>query len=710
MFERMQMVYTMDTKIISEMIGNVKDQGKFISIPESLRINAKAHYVRIDVLPLLIRKQNAAVVVRGTKNGCRFDLFQLSIPNEAVLKSKNKLLVSYPGPSIEIPYHVMDDSGLIAELVCFLHQASLVAYEDCYATTRKASTNVKETRDVLSSHHITEYLAGFLIGIGTPASITRIQKRISDDVIWNNAENPWRRSQLWLMIRVALQFNFQDHQHLYKTVIINLFTTLSNMVSDNLNIDVSLLHSVQMKIFHKNKKISCHLPAYMEAYISSSVHDLNTFLEKQWQKVRFQPENEWNRLSSRELSLDLAWTKVASNKFLMQQLSYQPNAMPDSSTFSPPRIDGIKLCQDFNIIAEKLESSMTPSPSVCLMDFEENVEKFLDQWTQTTVDVSLALSNLASCFRIYVNKAEHQYSTNIYLKSRSFLTMTHLWCAIDQLATKWIPLLLEYSPELKSETLNALLLSTQSELAEVHHIQTYLKERSSNATYGSIFASDISESSFAVRWAKSNQSYHDVKKDIEAKAKEERKNLKLLFDAAKSRYIVLTKNIDQLGCTDVVDKTYIKRMKHAPDCLKCRLVNERNRLKCNVHEWPLPSEETPLWNLLFEMQTPFQFETWREITYELCTLLSMPNRKPANPIHLQLKCYKPLQPWTTQQAQRVMYASQVKSFYNSHYRNISVTDTTPETDIFVLHGPRWAIFDSTNQVEISYPGEDCDPR
>ncbi len=52
---------------------------------------------------------------------------------------------------------------------------------------------------------VTEMLTGVLRAIGRPYDANRIFKRTRDEVLWDNALKPWRRSPRWLLLRVALQ-------------------------------------------------------------------------------------------------------------------------------------------------------------------------------------------------------------------------------------------------------------------------------------------------------------------------------------------------------------------------------------------------------------------------------------------------------------------------------------------------------------------------
>ncbi|XTI84388.1 hypothetical protein V2W45_1198875, partial [Cenococcum geophilum] len=72
--------------------------------------------------------------------------------------------------------------------------------------TKKARSQVAETRDTIHPKFVTEMLTAFLRAIGKPDNIPRIYKHTRDGVMWTNAEKPcassdtWRRSPLWLLI------------------------------------------------------------------------------------------------------------------------------------------------------------------------------------------------------------------------------------------------------------------------------------------------------------------------------------------------------------------------------------------------------------------------------------------------------------------------------------------------------------------------------
>lgn len=62
---------------------------------------------------------------------------------------------------------------------------------------------VVETRDCPSSALVSDLLLSLLEGLGAPAYVRRIHKKVRDDVLLGTAEIPWRRLPYWLIVRVA---------------------------------------------------------------------------------------------------------------------------------------------------------------------------------------------------------------------------------------------------------------------------------------------------------------------------------------------------------------------------------------------------------------------------------------------------------------------------------------------------------------------------
>jgi hypothetical protein len=164
-----------------------------------------------------IRAQNAAVIVRrlALANFVQFEVFEVLPPTSAVMSAKGKLLCSYPGPAIQVPTDTFTNKSFLRELSSFLVQMD-VDVLDSAPTTTKAGSVVHEVRESAHPRYISQLLVGILRGFGQPAVVDRITKRVWDEVLWDDAYTPWRRSPLWLILRISLQTSLRV-SNMYKT-------------------------------------------------------------------------------------------------------------------------------------------------------------------------------------------------------------------------------------------------------------------------------------------------------------------------------------------------------------------------------------------------------------------------------------------------------------------------------------------------------------
>jgi len=190
-----------------------------------------------------IRAQNAALIVRrlASADFVQFEVFEVLPLISAVMKTEGKLLCSYPGTAIQVPVDTFTDECFLRELSFFLVQMDV----DHLDTTPTISSESKESvlYDIYESVHpryISELLVGILRGYGQPAVVDRITKRIGDEVLFGavplwekwpdrlrrwllrrdkpGSDKPWRRSPLWLILRVTLQTSLRL-SNLYKPFI-----------------------------------------------------------------------------------------------------------------------------------------------------------------------------------------------------------------------------------------------------------------------------------------------------------------------------------------------------------------------------------------------------------------------------------------------------------------------------------------------------------
>lgn len=114
-----------------------------------------------------------------------------------------------PSEAIVISSAQIKDPTFRAPFVETLVKLDAFTPEDAYRTSRKGGKTQEEVRNAIDPHYITQFLFGILRGTGKARDIHRVHKHVRDDVIYSNALAPWRRSPLWLVLRVAMQTVFE---------------------------------------------------------------------------------------------------------------------------------------------------------------------------------------------------------------------------------------------------------------------------------------------------------------------------------------------------------------------------------------------------------------------------------------------------------------------------------------------------------------------
>lgn len=179
----------LSTANINQTLKRMATGGKCSQCPNSTRSFDLMH---LDHAAFLIRAQNAGLIIHKEEETVTFESFEVSPDPGAVMKAPGALLISYPGPASQIPTAVANSVSFQEELSAFIVQMNQDLL-DSAPTSRKAGSNVVETRATAHPKYITQLLDGILVGMGQVANVKRIQKTVWDDVVWKDAAKPWRR-------------------------------------------------------------------------------------------------------------------------------------------------------------------------------------------------------------------------------------------------------------------------------------------------------------------------------------------------------------------------------------------------------------------------------------------------------------------------------------------------------------------------------------
>ena len=258
------------------------------------------------------------------------------------MASEGKLICSFPGPSIEVPNSVFNDDNFLSELVNFLVHMNDDDLSDAAATMpQKENSDALEVRDTTHPRYITKLLTGILRSVGRPADITRISKRVGDDVrvVSGRLElpRPWRRSPLWLLIRVVLQTTLGRSilgRVAYKEFMLLFMCCLAKeRITAELSND--LLQFMSAKISRRLQKLGSSASDWLSHIVLETCTSLRSTLEKRWSRVQAAQHvsPSW-RVSQLDLNQDIQLSLLRSSDYLRNSLADQ-RAGSHNAGFSP---------------------------------------------------------------------------------------------------------------------------------------------------------------------------------------------------------------------------------------------------------------------------------------------------------------------------------------------------------------------------------------
>ncbi|KAG1873801.1 hypothetical protein F4604DRAFT_1765091 [Suillus subluteus] len=589
-----------------------------------------------DILAYLIREQNAAVVLRKLDTKTIFESFEVSPPASAIMQAKGKLLCSYPGPAIAVPNSVVDNPTFPPELVNFLSHMSSDGLDPSVPKGETAHPR-----------YITQLLTDILCAFGEPADIPRIRKRICDDALQSNPMPPWRRSSIWLVIRVVLQTSLERTslgRNSYKAFMASLMTDL---VSKALEGDMSsdLLYSMSIKISRRLVKLQAE-DEFLAIAMHKATEDIKDRLELRWKNVQVaQADSPHWDASKVHIIRDTRLSLTESKKYISSIL-HPTHVQRNVQDFEPHHRPRGTIDDFLGPDANFFESAYAEDPFVALSDFECTIERDIDGWVNRVMNLDAAHID-AACMAIqaraksYSTRAQSFYSGNPENISIMLLTLFELWVALDKLVVESIPLLMEYSPEVPVAIFDHLLLQKAAAIERLRVLQQYVAGRHTHNAL-SVFSDGADMSTFAVRYYNQSEELQSCKQRIEDDANAERKKRIADLRGKSDRYRCFTKEIDALTCDYYTN--WRGWSQHDRDCRRCEKQKERDNLSVEVHEWPLPDSVYDAAVVVFELSAPIAFKMWRSFTfyflYDICTPTS-PQIQHAGQ-YIQLACYGPL--------------------------------------------------------------------
>ncbi|KAG8923741.1 hypothetical protein FRC02_010929 [Tulasnella sp. 418] len=711
-------------KPIVKLLEKFSDTHRSSQLSEENVADSMADMRSGDTLAFLIRSQNAGIVIRKGVKAVIIESFEVSPQNKAVMGTKGKLLRSFPEPAVQIPTQVFEDPYFQEEFSSFLAQMDTDAL-DSTPTVTKAGSTVTEVRDTPHPRYITQLLTEILRGMGDEAEVPRITKRIADDVLWLDALKPWRRSPVFLVLRVALHTTLArqsgGHQ-IYKWLMLFIHARLLKFaLQPDLNLPSHLIDCMRKKTARRFSKLHSDppLPSVLLQYVNGAVNHAESLLQNRWAEAQ---NRQARYLSSKwspgalKPSSDTVLTLLNSREYLkrsLQGVAIQKSSQP----FDPKRSPRFRTMESFiNSSSDQLEAAFNSDDRlITLADFERAVLKNSGALVTRNMDPSEKCSTIARLIKIYAGTASKEYESDPELCSMMILTLFKLWVELDKIAIAVCPLLREFSPEVPSSLLHPLLLHTSESIAALEYVEKYVTDRHAHAIAGcSVFTRRVAKTCFAVRYFDGDEEMLTRKEEIETVAAQKKARKAKELEEMKARHDDLKKSSEERNCDYVLKNTWGGRVRsvHSWHCKKCKLKEQANKMEIHVHEWPLPGDLVEAKMVVFELTPPRPFAIWRSITYMLLQEVCTPNARETldEPPRVQLPDYPALKSYYTEKdgshGSRIVLASVRKSFKKSHYRTKKVSEASIQ-NVCVNHGLRWSLFDSAAKQWATSEVGDC---
>ncbi|CAF4652662.1 unnamed protein product, partial [Rotaria socialis] len=310
---------TSELPIFSALINCVKHWSILQNRQTCTEANLQSTITKLtpgSFLPLYFDAQNAAILIEIEKNNVHRPLvssWQVLLPTQEITSSLVPHFSCFP----VTPYRLYDRSQLSSLAHCELlvdFMKNTIEYSKSY----KASRQVNEIRNVPGSHYVCQWwiqqFEGIQIESNSNPSI-QFKKKHHDQIRWSDALLPFRRSGLWMTIKVVFRIILTKRLErigtiIYKLLITHFLTYCLSKTCSKISTDV-LVHCIRKIVRRLNK---------IETLLSSiDANDSNQWVQLTKQQIQMKinkilPKPDWQN--------SIKINKEKNNKLLINNLKF----------------------------------------------------------------------------------------------------------------------------------------------------------------------------------------------------------------------------------------------------------------------------------------------------------------------------------------------------------------------------------------------------
>ncbi|KAL8797955.1 MAG: hypothetical protein Q9182_007083 [Xanthomendoza sp. 2 TL-2023] len=661
-----------------------------------------------ETIILHIALQNSALIVRQEKNGYVVETFEVSPRAADVLAAQRALEWDFPSRAVLIPPDTFEDEAFQDSLASFLEKASLESVKQYAATTLKAGSNAYESRDTSFPAIIGQLLITILEVPGHRHTPTLTRKHIRDEVCWGDgAENPWRRSPTWLVLRVSIQrmlcsligsygiFHYKFFMCSLMSFLCQTFGSHESFPSDQLQFARTKLARRVAKLEAQSNVSNSEVSTVIQSLfnrtgktLEDTLRILNKNLEDRGTQIRLCHTKKVFRLPRRadenSTVLSLRHSLSTVNDILEETWYGGPRAQVALPNSQP------RLVRYFTWVNAHPKNHLSTTDYHCLAELEVRLAEEIKEALNPSEDIDLSgtVLKLRQRLQFYHSRAIIAYKDNPEQLSLMLLTLMEIWMGIDSLVVRIYPLMKDYDHGFPLDLMYPLKVSKLSDMFRLTRMEGYLRARKTNAKYPlPNVLGEPTNLCFAVR-------YFDECKEMQAllsiiwQANDEAKADKAHeLNEGNERYENLIRKASETACS-------CKEDEHRCDDPRCRkgyLEREASRMRIPIHEDLLPDDDILAKSIVFELLLPSAFAAWRDSVWQLLMLARgehIPDQKPM----LLLREYPGLEYYAQTSNASITLASKRKSFRQAHYSKIPLPASLEK--VYLPHALKSKMFDS----------------
>lgn len=540
----------------------------------------------------------------------------------------------------------------------------------------KAGSKTGETRESVHPGLVTEMLMSMLAPLGHSVKVRQVRKRTRDDVLWKQVDLPWRRSALWLSVRVALQMALLSlmpnkvSRTAYKNFMIFFLTKIASLVADA-HFPSDLLQVIKVKLARRVFKLGTNCITLVQDQTLKVCERLKAIQQRRWQEILENDAKRHTKLEGSSFSGDTSLTLDASCLHL--------EAIKTPSTLTAASISPVtRQCPIWLDMSEDLPrfssmASQEQETPFVIFEFERWVSGTLPHWLENASNSpsSAQCIKLWSLSSLYHKTASTVYSQSPEGVSTMILVLAELWHAVDVLASKIQPLLCKFEPDIPVDLFSPLLLPRRSQMDRLRQIELYITARHERAVpeNPSMF-SDPSKRCFAAQLYEASENYQRLRREIHEFTKKEISRKRTEWAEESQRYRKIKEEAKAMMCQYTFDRDQNVERHIPSECPRCRRLKVAADMSIDKYERPLPEDAVHCAVAVVELDVPSEMVAWRNMTWMLVHDIGRFSKASGSLPAERLLKYSGLRPFARKKASNISLASATKSYTRAHYNKV----------------------------------------